>query len=98
MNQYTVGLIYRGSSWSPEPTPEVMRLQEAHLANIERLKASGDLLLAGPFGDDTDLRGIFVFKTASVDEARALVETDPAVRAGRLRIELHPWWSPDELT
>ncbi len=98
MNQYTVGLIYRGPSWSPEATPEVMRLQQAHVANIERLKAGGDLLLAGPFGDDTDLRGIFVFKTASIDEARALVETDPAVRAGRLRVELHPWWSAEKLT
>jgi hypothetical protein len=45
------------------------------------------------YGDDTNLRGIFVFKVASMDEAQALVASDPAVQAGRLRVELHPWYS-----
>lgn len=63
------------------------------MANMQRLGAEGKLLLAGPFGDDTDLRGIFVFKVASMEEAQALIATDPAVQAGRLRVELHPWYS-----
>ena len=53
------------------------------------------LVVAGPFGDDTALRGVFVFKVASIDEARALAETDPAVQAGRLVIEMHPWLVPE---
>lgn len=67
-------------------------LQRAHLANIRRLAGEGKLLLAGPFLDDGPLAGIFVFDVATVDEARALTESDPAVQAGRLTMELHPWY------
>jgi len=31
------------------------------------------------------------FRATSLDEAQALVETDPAIQAGRLVFELHPW-------
>jgi uncharacterized protein YciI len=77
----------------PEATPETRKIQEGHMANIHRLGVEGKLLLAGPFGDDTDLRGIFVFKVDSMEEAQALVATDPVVQAGRLRVEFHPWYS-----
>jgi uncharacterized protein YciI len=93
MTTYYMGLLYRGEKWTPESTPETQKIQEGHMANIQRLASEGKLLLAGPFGDDTDLRGIFVFKVASMEEAQALVATDPAVQAGRLRVELHPWYS-----
>ncbi len=93
MTTYYVGLLYRGPKWTPERTPETQKLQEGHMANIRKLGESGKLLLAGPFSDDGDLRGMFVFKVASIEEARALCDTDPAVQAGRLRVELHPWFS-----
>jgi hypothetical protein len=48
--------------------------------------------LAGPFLEDGQLRGIYVFAVESVEEARKLTETDPAIQAGRLRMELHPWY------
>jgi uncharacterized protein YciI len=93
MTTYYVGFLYRGPSWSPGSTPEAQKIQEAHLANIQRLADEGKLLLAGPFSDDGDLRGMFVFQVASMEEAKALCDTDPAVKAGRLRVELHPWYS-----
>jgi len=93
MTTYYVGFLYRGAKWTPGETPELQRLQEEHLANIRRLAESGKLLLAGPFTDGGDLRGMFVFKVDSMEEAKALAEADPAVKAGRLRVEFHPWYS-----
>ncbi len=91
MAHYFVGLIYRGPTWSPEVTQEVQELQAAHLANIGRLMESGEMVLAGPFTDDGDLRGLFFYNVDTLEEAQALVDSDPAVKAGRLRVELHPW-------
>lgn len=92
MAQYFVGLIYRGPTWTPEVTQEVQDLQTAHLANIGRLIDSGEMVLAGPFGDDGDLRGLFFYDVETLEAAQALVDSDPMVKAGRLRVELHPWW------
>lgn len=87
-----LGLLRRGPTWTSVVTPEVEALQEAHLANIERLQQSGELVVAGPFGDDGDLRGVYVFRVGSLEEAISLTDTDPSVQAGRLTFELHPWW------
>ncbi len=93
---YYLGFLKRGDKWSPEETPERARIQEAHLKNIGRLAQMGKLVAAGPFMEDSDYRGIFVFKTATMEEANQLTNTDPAVQAGRLRIELHEWKLPNE--
>jgi uncharacterized protein YciI len=86
-----VGLLRRGPKWTPESTPEIERIQAEHQAHIGRMAESGKLISAGPFMDDGHLRGIFVFKVGSAEEARALAEADLAVKAGRLVVELHPW-------
>lgn len=90
-----LALLTRGAKWTPEKTPATEELQRAHMANIIRLAEMKKLVVAGPFGDNGQLRGIFVFKVASIDEARALTETDPAVQAGRLAIDIHPWLVPE---
>ena len=78
-----------------DKTPEVQELQKAHIANINRLAEMKKLVVAGPFGDDGDLRGIFVFRVASLAEAQELCDTDPMVKIGRLVVELHPWQVPE---
>jgi uncharacterized protein YciI len=87
---YQFGLLRKGPKHGAHQGEERRKLQEAHLANIVRLAETGALVAAGPIEgpEDGDLRGIFVFKVASLDEARKLAETDPAVQVGRLKIDL----------
>ncbi len=65
------------------------------MANIRAMAASGDLVIAGPLGDDGPLRGVFVFRTTDLARVRELVARDPAVKAGRLGAELYPWRVPE---
>ncbi len=98
MTTYYVGFLYRGAKWTPEETAETRKLQEEHMANIQKMAAAGKLVIAGPFVDNGDLRGLYVFRVGSAEEAKALVESDPAVKAGRLRFELHPWYAARNIT
>lgn len=66
-------------------------IQAGHMANIQKLAAAKKLKVAGPFLDDGDLRGIFILDVPSLEEAKRLTEADPAVQAGRLIMEIHPW-------
>ncbi len=91
MKMYVMAFLKAGPNRSQSPE-EAAELQRAHLDNIKRLAEEGKLVLAGPFGDDGEIRGIYVFDVRTVEEAQALTETDPAIQTGRLVMELHPWY------
>src|SRR5262245_9781991 len=90
--QYQFGLLMRGPKWTAENTPEIQKIQEGHMANITRMAQLGKLFAAGPILDNGDLRGIFIFRNTSEDEARALAAEDPAIKAERLKLEILPWF------
>jgi uncharacterized protein len=69
------------------------KIQDGHMANINKLYYEGKIKVAGPFGDDGDWRGIFIFDCATKEEVETLLKTDPAIEAGRLAYEIHPWWT-----
>jgi len=91
MKQYVMAFLKSGTV-TIKDSAQRASLQQAHLKNIMRLAEDGKLIVAGPFLDNTSLRGIFIFNVSSVEEARALTATDPAVIAGTLEMELHPWY------
>jgi uncharacterized protein YciI len=93
MTTYQVAFLRKGPKWTPGESPELQKLQEAHMAHIREMGESGKLLVAGPFADGGDLRGMFIFRLDTLEEARALAEQDPAVKAGRLALEWHPWFA-----
>ncbi|MBS0662629.1 MAG: hypothetical protein JSR48_05150 [Verrucomicrobia bacterium] len=91
LTTYYVGLITRGPNFDAYNSEDRAKIQRLHLDNIERLAGLGKLLVAGPFTGGGEWLGIFIFKCSSLEEARQLAATDPAVQTGRFRIEIHPW-------
>ena len=91
MATYYLVMLVKGPKWTPESSPALEQLQKDHLAHLRKLALSGKLVLAGPLTDGGTIRGLCVFKAASLEEARAFEDDDPAVKAGRLAIEAHPW-------
>ena len=92
MGQVFLVLLRKGPAWTAERTDATRALQEAHMANINKMWEEKKLVIAGPMGDDGDTRGVFVFAAKDKTEARAFAESDPAVKAGRLVPEIHSWW------
>lgn len=95
MCQYFVALLYSGPSRHGDDA-EVQQIQAAHIGRIKELIASGEMVVAGPF-DGGELRGMFIYDVASMEQAQALADSDPAIQAGRLRAEIHAWWGPTSL-
>jgi uncharacterized protein YciI len=91
MKQYVMAFLKRGPN--RDRTKEQSEvLQRAHLDNIGRLTSEGKLVLAGPFLTDGELRGIYIFDVQTEEEAKKLIETDPAIIEGSLIMELVPWY------
>jgi uncharacterized protein YciI len=72
------------------------RIQREHLAYHAGLREAGQVVTNGPVTDQPDdsLRGLTFYRTGSLAEARRLAEADPAVRAGRLAIDVMTWYCP----
>jgi uncharacterized protein len=91
MKSYVIAFLKAG----PVKLTDSLQREElfkAHLKNIVRLEEEGKLLIAGPFLDDQPLRGIYIFDVTTIEEARQLTSTDPAIKTGTLIMELHPWY------
>lgn len=91
MQQYYIVFLKSGDTRSQDST-EAARIQKAHLEHLSKLYEDGHTSLTGPFGDDGEIRGIVVFNTPTQQIADSLANLDPAVKAGRLKVESHPWW------
>src|SRR6266704_6675624 len=93
--QFQMAIMKKGPEWVNTKEPERNQIRQQHLANVLSLLESGKAVITGPFGDDTDLAGIFILRASSTAEAKTWLDADPAVRAGLMVPEMHPWWSED---
>ncbi|MEZ9234401.1 YciI family protein [Shewanella sp. 10N.286.52.A9] len=91
MKQYVVAFLKRGPN-RERSEEDALALQKAHMDNITKLANEGKLVLAGPFLGNDDFRGIYIFDVKTVAEAKLLTESDPAIKAGSLTMELKPWY------
>ncbi|WP_459210476.1 YciI family protein [Aquimarina rhabdastrellae] len=92
MQQYFIAFLKKGPSRSQNKT-ETDSLQQLHLAHLGKMYELGYADISGPFGDDGDIRGITIYNTPTLKIADSLANLDPMVKAGRLVIEMHPWWA-----
>jgi uncharacterized protein YciI len=94
MKTYYLGLLLRGPAYTTNMTPDVQQLHNAHLAHLFKLRDEGLIAYVGPLTDGGEKVGAAIYRTASRDEAVALMEADPAIQAGRFRYEIHTWVVP----
>ena len=95
LDTYYIAFLRPAPDRKPLAKADAERIQSAHMANIQGMAERGVLVAAGPFGDTpTTISGIFVFKTASLDEARRIAEQDPTVLEHRNTIDIVTWHAP----
>lgn len=90
MKKYYFVMLKKGAV-RDQDSVTVQNIQQGHMDNITKLAAAGKLTVAGPFLDDKEWRGIFIFDCETEEETVKLVESDPAIKSGRLSYEIHPW-------
>jgi len=93
MKTYVMAFLLSGDRVQEYSQEERTEIQKGHMANINRLAENGKLILAGPFIDGKEKRGIFLFNVSTKEEAEALTNTDPAIQAGVLKMELIEWYA-----
>jgi len=92
MQQYFIAFLKSGPVRS-QNRAEADSLQALHMAHLGRMYEEGYADISGPFGDDGEIRGITIYNVPTLAMADSLANLDPSVRAGRLVIEVHPWWA-----
>src|SRR4030095_1569870 len=95
MVEFQMALLKRAPNWENVKTPNGMALEKAQTNYVKWLIESGKAVIAGRLTDDGEIRGVYVLRAKTVEEAKAWADDSPAVKSGHLVSELHPWWSEE---
>lgn len=91
MQKYFIVFLKSGPNRSQDKA-EAAELQKQHLAYLGGLYEKGIIQLNGPTDGEDEIRGFSVYAVATKEEATRLASEDPMVKAGRLVVEVRPWW------
>lgn len=92
MKQYVFCILKTGSN-TTATVEEKNNLFKGHMTNIGRMAQEGKLVVAGPFmKNEKNYRGLYIFNVSTIEEAKELVATDPAVNTNLLEAELTLWY------
>ena len=91
---YFIAFLFRGDRWNDTLGADVADLVPRQLAFIREQVEAGRYLLAGPITDDGPLVGMSIIAAGNAADALAIASADPGVKAGRLRVEVHPAFFP----
>jgi len=92
MQQYFIAFLKKGPIRG-QNEEETAELQELHSAHLKKMYDSGYADISGPIDDDSNMQGVTVYNVPNLKMADSLANSDPMVIAGRLKIEIHPWWA-----
>lgn len=91
MRRYVL-VILKTSPTPVPPGPARDEMFKGHFANMKRLADAGKLALAGPLDGVDGWRGLFIMAVSDLEEAKALVATDPVVAQGEMIPEFHKYY------
>lgn len=90
MKNYVFAILKTGSN-KIENKDTLNSLFKGHMTNMQRLVSEGQLIVTGPFGkNELSYRGLYIINVKTIEEAQDLCNTDPAIKAGLLEVELIP--------
>lgn len=92
MKMYVLVMLKTGSN-TAESKAATDSLFQGHMQNIGRLVEMKKLVVAGPLQkNEKDYRGIFILNVKTLEEAKSLIDTDPAVKARLLDADMFLWY------
>ncbi|MCX2574743.1 YciI family protein [Pedobacter sandarakinus] len=98
MKMYVLVILKTGPN-TKETKAKTDSLFAGHMTNIGLMVKMQRLVVAGPIDkNDKNYRGIFILNTKSIEEAKQLLESDPAIKAKLLETELYNWYGSAALS
>ena len=94
MATYYVAIYVRGPKHMSDQSPAHMEIMKSHLKYIRRMIEEKKYMFAGPLLDGGDRQGIAIVSAATVQDAKRIADSDPAIAAGHMAVELHPAMLP----
>lgn len=98
MKSYMFVILKTGSNTS-EDEAKMTEAFNGHMKNMNTMVEAGKLVVAGPIGEnDKNYRGIFILNETDIEKAKALLQTDPAIKAKYLDYDIFPWYGSAALS
>ena len=92
MKPYVLVILTTGSNTDSDEKIKAKAF-EGHMSNMETMVKQNKLVVAGPIESNEDAyRGLFILNAQSLEEARAILETDPAIKANYLEPKMYLWY------
>jgi len=97
MKQYVLVILTTGPATITDKST-LDSLFAGHMGNMGLLAEQQKLLMAGPLSkNNLAYRGIFILNTSKIEDAKVMVSTDPAVKAGIFNAEYLEWYGSASL-
>lgn len=94
LKPYFLGFLIKGERWNDTEGEQAEELMHLQLAFLRAQMEAQRYLVAGPVLDEGRIAGMMIIDARTADEARTLASMDPAVKAGRLAVEIYPTFLP----